>query len=145
MANSCGYRQVVVTSTENSYSGIPKTIKAGVVAFKNVNKGKDAHVLNFARRRAGDTTPMADIVKAAKAAAAAGKDGSEVFGKTFEFLNGIASFAKPGETSADTLDLKPGDYILIDTAPVGWNGTGKDPTTMDIHVLHGMYVEFKVR
>ena len=94
VANSCGYRNIVVTTRENSFSGVPKTIKPGVVSFKNVKRGKDAHVIHIARRRTGVTTSMSDVIKGGK-----GRDSSRQ-GGIRSVLQDVRRTQRPGPNAA---------------------------------------------
>jgi hypothetical protein len=104
--NSCGYEQVDVTGIEYEFQGLPKTLPAGIVAFRFTDTGAELHELAMARLKTKDSLRkvlgMSEKEQAKKI---------EEVGSTF---------AMQGQTTYAIADMsKPGRYGLVCFLPVG--------------------------
>ncbi|HEU4721914.1 MAG TPA: hypothetical protein VFS59_11175 [Gemmatimonadaceae bacterium] len=80
---------------------IPKSIPAGPTTFRLVNDGKEFHHLSIIKLEQGKT--IADFGEAMKA------------GKPAEWTVGYGgpNAAVPGQTIAATIDMEPGNYVVV--------------------------------
>jgi hypothetical protein len=113
-----------VTLTDYAFS-VQGSLNAGKHTIKVVNKGPQLHELELVRLAPGKTTKdfMAFIAK---------MDGPP----PGNALGGIAGFL-PGTTAYTTVDLTPGNYLLLCFIPDMKDGKA--------HFTHGMMKEFAVK
>lgn len=130
---NCGFEVVDVTAREYEFEGVPKTVKAGTVAFNLTNEGAEVHELVIFRIK-GDES-LKEILKLPE----------KKQEKKVQFLGGI--FAPQGVTDATILELKPGRYGVICFVAVGTTDPNAEHEEGDAksHAEEGMYKGFKVK
>jgi hypothetical protein len=117
--------EVTITAKEYAFE-MPESIGGGVVTLKLSNTGKEAHMAQLVRLNDGVTL---DQLKAALQ----GGDPGAALGLV-SVAGGIYT-TPPGATQAAALDLKAGDYALMDF------GAGEDQVP---YMAKGMLQPFKV-
>ena len=117
--------EVSITAKEYAFD-LPESIGGGVVTLKLSNTGKEAHMAQLVRLNDGVTL---DQLKAALQ----GGDPGAALGLV-SVAGGIYT-TPPGATQAATLDLKAGDYAVMDF------GAGEDQVP---YMVKGMLQPFKV-
>jgi hypothetical protein len=130
MVANCGWQEVKVTATDHEYSGLPKTLQAGVVGFTIVNEGQDSHVLVVARFNDGVTQTVDQLIALPEQEA-------------FQLVTPAgAAFANPGQSDTTFIRLTPGRYAAVCPIPEGTTeakeGTGPP------HAVLGMKAEITV-
>lgn len=123
---SCKWARVDVSGADYSYSGVPKTMKAGPVSFEFSNAGAEPHELALLKVNDGVKESIEQIVAL-----------PEAQGKA-KVTKVAGTFAAPGKGDYAVANLKPGRYGFACFVPVGG---GKDGPP---HVTKGMYAEFEV-
>ena len=117
--------EVTITAKEYAFE-VPESIGGGVVTLKLSNAGKEAHMAQLVRLNDGVTFDQL------KAALQGGDPGAAL--SLVSVAGGIYT-TPPGATQAATLDLKAGDYALMDF------GAGDDQVP---YMVKGMLQPFKV-
>lgn len=133
---NCGFQRLNMTGTDYGFQGVPKSLKAGEVAVRLKNEGKEFHVVLWLKRAPGDDRPAPEVIGWAFGELASSNfdpNRSQALG----FVDGEPAVAAPGQTGSSTTDLAPGRYILF--CPVGVEG--HDDET---HFEHGMFAEVTV-
>ncbi len=102
VADDCGFTNVAVTAVDHAFEGVPPTVPAGETNFLMANSSAhdEEHVMLVARPADGQAITPEEFVA----------DPEASFGR-LEVLG--AAFAAPGAQGGITLDLPPGDYLLI--------------------------------
>jgi hypothetical protein len=116
---------LVIDAMDYKFSG-PKSVKAGTWNVKLVNTGTETHQAALFKLKPGKT--LGDVL------AAAAKNFGDV-DKFGEFVAGPNSAAPGGHSSSVTVNLKPGNYLVVCLIP------SPDGTP---HVVKGMSSELKV-
>ncbi len=117
--------EVTLTAKEYAFD-LPESIAGGVVTLKLSNTGKEAHMAMLFRLNDGVTLDQFST-------ALKEPDPSGVF--ALGNLAGGVNTTPPGATQATTLDLKAGDYAVLDF------GAGEDQVP---YMAKGMLKPFKV-
>lgn len=126
----CGFRRFTVTATDHGYGGIPGSLKAGHVAIRFRNQGKEAHLALWLKRPTADNRPALEVLgQSFEQLAKANFD--MVLSRKLGFVDGEPAGAGPGQAGGSTIDLAPGSYIVF--CPIGTGGNDTDP-----HYRHGM-------
>jgi hypothetical protein len=120
---------LTITAGDYAFTGLPKTIPAGIVDATFVNKGSVPHEMAWIKVAAG-TTPKAAFGKVIQGGA---------FPAFLEAASGIPN-TEPGKTTSTKFNLTPGDYIALctDTGVVGSTKDGQP------HFARGMYKQVTV-
>jgi hypothetical protein len=131
MLRECGYKQIVVTTTDHAYQGLPTTMPAGTVAVTLRNYGHDAHQAVISRAKDGVTQRYTQIL-------ALPPD------QQLQKATPLAlAQADPGQTDTVFLRLAQGRHGAVDFLPEGTtsiNSPGGGPP----HYTLGMVAEFTV-
>ena len=130
--DSCGFQNVDLVGVDYEFQGMPATLKAGPVSIVFTNKAKDEfHEVNVALVKPG--VSVDDIMTAIR------KNADQAQGKyqgDLTFINNTG--APPGGSSAITLNLTKGTYLVTCFVPVG----GKEGAPP--HAQMGMMQKFTV-
>ncbi len=130
MLANCGWEQVTVTATDHEYSGLPQSLKAGVVGFTLKNEGQDAHVLVVARFNDGVTLSVDQLLALPEQEAVS------------MVTESGAVFAPPGQTDTSFVRMTAGRYAAICPIPEGTTATAEG--TGPPHFTLGMKAEITV-
>ena len=125
--DNCGFHKISVVAKDYSYSGLPKSIKAGNVAIRFQNDAKQPHIMLWLARQAGDTRAPVDAINAAFAS-----------GEPQGLLQADPVGAGPNATGGGTMDLPKGRYTVFCPIPVNGSDT-------DSHYMHGMHADITVK
>jgi hypothetical protein len=127
-----GPAPITITAGDYSFSGIPKTMPAGMQNVTFVNKGQVDHEMTFVKVKAGTTTdqlfPALEKVF-----------NGEPFPAFMEAANGVGNTAA-GKTTVAQFNLTAGDYYVLcgDTGTAGSKKDGKP------HFARGMHAHVTV-
>jgi hypothetical protein len=123
--DNCDFHTISITAADYSYTGMPKTLKAGKTAITFKNEGKETHIMLWLERKAGDTRPAPEAINAA-------------FANKFEgMIDADPAGAGPGQTGGITMDIPAGKYTVF--CPIGVKGNEDDS-----HFMHGMATDVTV-
>jgi polyisoprenoid-binding protein YceI len=102
VADECEFTDVAVEAVDHRFEGLPATVPAGVTNFlmTNTSEQDEDHVMLVARPTDGQPITPEEFLA----------DPEASFGR-LEILG--AAFAGPGALGGITLDLPPGEYLLI--------------------------------
>jgi hypothetical protein len=95
----------------------PKTAKGGLVKVELANQGKSPHGVQFIQYTGGHT--MSDVLQQLGG-------NSNVIPPWAKLDGGIGSVA-PGQTGTATVNLTPGNYVIVDAAALGGPGPSSGP------------------
>jgi hypothetical protein len=131
MLRECGYEQIQITATDNTYQGFPASVGSGAVGITVHNQGRDAHEVLIVRINDGVTEPFNALLhlppdQRAQAATALGS--VEV---------------DPGQVGTVFLRLAPGRYGAGDFLAQGTTRLDA-PGNGDPHYEQGLQAEFTV-
>ena len=123
---------LTITAGDYAYTGVPATIKAGILSVKFVNSGSVDHEMAFIKVT-DNSDPKSVFTGLGKVL-----EGGP-FPATFLAANGIAN-TPPGKTNNAQFNLTPGQYVALctDTGVVGSKKDGKP------HFTRGMYKKVTV-
>lgn len=123
---------LTITAGDYAYSGVPATIKAGIVDVKFVNKGSVDHEMSFVK--VTDNSDPQTVFTGLGTVIQGGP-----FPATFLAANGVPN-TPAGKTANTQFNLTPGQYIALctDTGIVGSKEDGKP------HYTRGMYKKITV-
>lgn len=130
---NCGFEVVDVTAIEYEFLGVPRTVKAGTVAFNLTTEGAEVHELIVFRIKGDESIKeILDLPEKKQ-------------DKKVQFMGAV--FAPQGVTDATILELKPGRYGVICFVAVGTTDPNAEPEDEDAktHAEEGMYKGFKVK
>ena len=128
----CGWTSQPVTASEYSFQGIPTTMPAGVTSFEMTNSGTELHELVLLRKNDGVTQSFEQILSGPP---------DQVLQQVT--LLGMAGPVGPGDDDRVTADLTAGDYLALDSVPVGTTDLNNVPQAPP-HFTQGMASEFTV-
>jgi hypothetical protein len=131
MLRECGYEQIQITATDDTYHGVPATVRSGAVGITLDNQGRDAHQVLIVRINDGVTEPFSALLQSPpeqRAQAATALGSVEV---------------DPGQVGTVFLRLTPGRYGAGDFLTQGTTRLDA-PGNGDPHYLHGLQAEFTV-
>lgn len=113
--------QEVMVRTRDYMFEAPDTISSGPTTFRLINEGPDFHHVWLVRLESGKT--LGDLVSLLTGGEEAMPDWAVDFG-------GPNTPGAPGESTAATVDLKPGDYAMICVIPA---------PDGQLHIMKGMF------
>jgi len=123
MLRECGYGQISITATDDTYHGVPATVGTGAVGLTLNNQGRDAHQVLIVRINDGVTEPFSTLLdlppdQRMQTATALGSievdpgQAGTLFLRLTPGRYGVADFLSQGSTSLDTSGSGEPDYLL---------------------------------
>jgi plastocyanin len=123
-ADAAAKSRVVTVHAKEFAFDIPKSIPAGPTTFRLVNDGKESHHLSIIKLEQGKT--IADFGEALKGGAP----------PEWAVAYGGPNAAVPGQTIAATIDMEPGNYVVVCFIP--------SPGEQAPHAMKGMIAPLTV-
>jgi hypothetical protein len=123
MLRECGYPQISIAATDDTYQGIPATVGAGAVGLTLSNRGREAHQVLIVRINDDVTEPFGALLdlppdQRMQAATALGSVEVDPGGTGTLFLRlapgryGVGDFLAQGTSSLDTSGSGEPNYAL---------------------------------
>jgi hypothetical protein len=132
-ADECADDSISVSAKEYEFTGVPKSIDAGVLAVDFANKGTEFHEFTVFRKKEGVSKSFLEILKL-----------DEDEAKKFLEEKG-GTFAAPDEDAPGLFSLEePGDYVAVCSIPVGATPESTEEPTGPPHFTKGMRAEFTI-
>ena len=130
---NCGFEVAQVHAVDYQFHGLGRRLPAGYVSFDFANGGKEIHELAVLQINEPGVTAE-ELLKMPQ----------EEASKLATYLGG--SFAPPGETDAQTIELRPGEYAIVCFLPKGATSledlqTAKGKPHALLGMFHGLTVE----
>lgn len=116
----------ITVSMDDFSIDVPEAVEAGLVEVHGINSGDVTHQVGFARLPDGMTAE--EHIEHLKADLGAAVDAAD--------YRGGVQLVRPGHEQTVTIDLDPGEYVVVCVLP------GPEPG--ESHLLHGMWAELTV-
>jgi hypothetical protein len=138
---NCGWKEVNVTATDYAYGGVSPELEAGVTAFEFENNGTEHHEMVIHRKNDGVTQTFDQLLTLPE----------DQLEQNVTFF-GYADAHPKEEGGHAVADLKPGQYSIICSIPVGSTPEAEkaaEESGKEIegppHFTRGMKTEFTVK
>lgn len=128
----CGWNAVEVTAEDYAFTGLPRTLPAGLTSFELTNEGDEVHHLVVARVDDDVELSTEELLELDQEEAAAYV--------TFPIEDPLAV---PGDVDHSVGDLEPGRYIVACFVPLGTTSLDASPEGPP-HFTQGMVAELTV-